>query len=80
LREADLRKHLINEMKDGTEKIVETDDKPDPRFTATPEALKKKGITDFQLDYATRLLDRLAPGGPVQTAATDAAAGGTTQK
>jgi carboxyl-terminal processing protease len=68
LREADLRKHLINEIKDGTEKIVESDAKPDPRFVATPEELKKKGIIDFQLDYATRLLDRLAPGGPVQTA------------
>ena len=69
LREADLRKHLINEMKDGTEKIVESDDKPDPRFVATPESLKKKGIIDFQLDYATRMIDRLAPAGPVQTAA-----------
>ena len=68
LREADLRKHLINEIKDGTEKIVESDVKADPRFVATPEELKKKGITDFQLDYATKLLDRLAPGGPVQTA------------
>ncbi|GGE15000.1 peptidase S41 [Polymorphobacter glacialis] len=69
LREADLRKHLINEIKDGTEKIVETDLKPDPRFIATPEELKKKGVIDFQLDYATKLLDRLAPGGPVQSAA-----------
>lgn len=71
LREADLRKHLINEIKDGTEKIVESDAKPDPRFAATPEDLKKKGITDFQLDYATRILGRLAPApvAPVQTAA-----------
>ena len=61
LREADLRKHLINEIKDGTEKIVETDAKPDPRFVATPEELKKKGIIDFQLDYATKLLSRLSP-------------------
>ena len=74
LREADLRKHLINEIKDGTEKIVESDDKPDPRFAETPEALKKKGITDFQLDYATRMIDRLAPGGPVQTASVAPAA------
>jgi carboxyl-terminal processing protease len=69
LREADLRKHLINEIKDGTEKIVESDAKPDPRFVATPEELKKQGIIDFQLDYATKLLTRLAPGAPVQTAA-----------
>ncbi len=70
LREADLRRHLINEIKDGTEKIVESDAKDDPRFTATAEDLKKKGITDFQLDYAARLLDRLAPAPVVQTAAT----------
>jgi carboxyl-terminal processing protease len=69
LREADLRRHLINEVKDGTEKIVEADAKDDPRFVATPEDLKKKGITDFQLDYAARLLDRLAPAPVVQTAA-----------
>jgi carboxyl-terminal processing protease len=80
LREADLRKHLINEMKDGTEKIVESDDKPDPRFVATPESLKKQGITDFQLDYATRLLDRLAPGGPVQTANAAPVGGPALQK
>jgi carboxyl-terminal processing protease len=61
LREADLKKHLINETKDGTEKLVESDAKPDPRFVATPEELKKKGVIDFQLDYATRLLSRLAP-------------------
>ncbi|WP_426169972.1 S41 family peptidase [Sandarakinorhabdus sp. DWP1-3-1] len=69
LREADLRKHLINEIKDGTEKLVENDNKPDPRFIATPEELKKKGVIDFQLDYATRLLGRLGPAAPVQTAA-----------
>lgn len=68
VREADLRKHLINEIKDGTEKIVESDVKDDPRFVATPEELKKKGIIDFQLDYATKLLARLAPGAAVQTA------------
>ncbi len=75
LREADLKKHLINEIKDGTEKLVETDAKPDPRFTATAEELKKKGILDFQLEYATKLLTRLAPGAPVQTATTGAAPG-----
>ncbi len=69
LREADLRRHLINEVKDGTEKIVESDAKDDPRFAATAEDLKKKGVTDFQLDYAARLLDRLAPAAAVQTAA-----------
>lgn len=71
LREADLRKHLINELKEGSDKIVENDDKSDPRFVATPEALKKAGVIDFQLDYATKLLARLAPGGPVQTAGVE---------
>jgi carboxyl-terminal processing protease len=69
LREADLRKHLINEIKDGTEKLVENDGKPDPRFVASADDLKKKGIIDFQLDYATKLLSRLAPVAAVQTAA-----------
>ena len=71
LREADLKKHLINEVKDGNDKLGESDAKPDPRFTATAEELKKKGVLDFQLDYASRLLERLAPP-PVQTAAAGA--------
>ena len=80
IREADLRRHLINEIKDGTEKIVESDAKPDPRFVATPEELKKKGIIDFQLDYATRLLTRLGPGTPVQSAAATPAGKTLAQK
>jgi carboxyl-terminal processing protease len=76
LREADLKKHLINEIKDGTEKLVENDNKPDPRFVATPEELKKKGIIDFQLDYATRLLSRLAPAGAPPVAVASAAPAG----
>ena len=74
LREADLRRHLINELKDGTEKLVETDTKPDPRFVATAEELKKQGVVDYQLDYAVKMLDRLAPGAAVQMAATMAVA------
>ncbi len=69
LREADLKRHLVNEIKDGTEKIVETDDKPDPRFIQTAEELKKAGILDFQLDYAVKMLGRLAPASQVQMAA-----------
>jgi len=68
LREADLRRHLINELKDSTEKLVETDTKPDPRFVATADELKKQGIVDFQMDYAVKMLSRLAPGAPVQVA------------
>ena len=69
LREADLRKHLINEAK-VDDKIIQDDDKTDPRFAATPEQLKKQGIEDFQLDYAVNTLARLAgPSAPVKVAA-----------
>jgi carboxyl-terminal processing protease len=65
-READLGRHLINEAKvDNT--VLEADDKPDPRFTATAEQLKAKGITDFQLNYALSTVSRLAN---TQTAGT----------
>ena len=40
--------------------ILEKDNNPDPRFTATPDELKKKGIEDFQLDYAIKTLKRLS--------------------
>ncbi len=69
VREADLRRHLINEIKDGNDKLIEADSKVDPRFAATADELKKKGVIDFQLDYAVKLLGRTAPGTPVQTAA-----------
>ena len=39
----------------------------DPRFSATPEALKKQGIEDFQLYYALKTVARL--GGAAQVAA-----------
>jgi carboxyl-terminal processing protease len=70
-RESDLRRHLINEAK-VEDSIVQDDSKPDPRFTATPDELKKKGITDFQLHYALQTIGRL---GKAQTAAAPAAAG-----
>ena len=65
-READLRRHLINEVK-ADNKILEEDTKDDPRFTATPDSLKKQGIDDFQLWYALKTVARL--GGPAQVAA-----------
>jgi carboxyl-terminal processing protease len=68
VREADLRNHLLAEEK-ADEKLIEKDDKPDPRFAMTPEELKARGITDFQLDYAVRMISRL--GGGVQTAYVD---------
>ena len=58
-REDDLRRHLINEVK-ADNSVLEEDTKPDPRFTATVEQLKAKGITDFQLDYALKTIGRLA--------------------
>ncbi len=60
LREADLRRHLVNQagVKD---ELLENDNVPDPRFSATADELKKKGVTDFQLDYALKTLKRLAP-------------------
>jgi carboxyl-terminal processing protease len=67
-READLRRHLINEAKVDNS-VLEDDSKPDPRFTATPEQLKAKGITDFQLNYALDTIARLAKAPPAQVAA-----------
>ncbi|MDQ2891956.1 MAG: S41 family peptidase [Pseudomonadota bacterium] len=65
-READLRRHLINEVK-ADNAVLEEDVKDDPRFTMTAEQLKKQGIPDFQLYYALKTIARL--GGPTQVAA-----------
>jgi carboxyl-terminal processing protease len=67
-READLRRHLINEAKVDNS-VLEDDAKPDPRFTATAEQLKAKGVTDFQLNYALDTIARLAKAPPAQVAA-----------
>ncbi|MFS0772447.1 S41 family peptidase [Sphingomonas sp. 1P08PE] len=66
IREADLRRHLINEGK-ADDKTLENDVKDDPRFTATAEELKKQGVDDFQLNYALKTVARL--GGAAQVAA-----------
>ena len=66
-READLRRHLINEIKSPDNAVLEEDTKEDPRFSATPDTLKKHGIEDFQLWYALRTIARL--GGAQQVAA-----------
>ncbi|WP_174274480.1 S41 family peptidase [Sphingomonas bacterium] len=68
LREADLRHHLINSVK-GDDKLLEEDTTTDPRFAATPESLKKAGVTDFQLDYAVKTIARLVPAAPTKVAA-----------
>jgi carboxyl-terminal processing protease len=59
LRESDLRHHLVNEVSIDDKKL-ENDAKPDPRFAMTPEQLKAKNITDFQLWYAEQTLRRAA--------------------
>lgn len=59
-READLRRHLINEAKVDN-KVLEEDAKDDPRFSATPDQLEKQGIKDFQLHYALQSVSRLGP-------------------
>jgi carboxyl-terminal processing protease len=72
MRESDLRHHLINEVK-ANDKLLEDDGKPDPRFAATPDQLKKENVSDFQLDYAVKTIARL--GTPaVQTALAEAPA------
>ena len=77
LREADLKKHLINEIKDATDKLVEQDSVADPRFIAKADDLKAKGVLDYQQDYAIRLINRLGPPAlpPVQVAAVPVRAG-----
>lgn len=60
-READLRKHLINELA-VKEDMLEEDDLDDPRFKKTAEQLKEEGIEDFQLHYAMETLTRLGKG------------------
>src|SRR4051794_9534951 len=72
LREADLRRHLINEAAVSND-VVEDDGKVDPRFAATPEDLKKKGIEDFQLNYAVQAVARV---GRTAVAASGASRGG----
>ena len=66
LREADLRRHLLNQAKVDNS-VLESDTTGDPRFSATPDQLKKDGVTDFQLAYAVKTIQRL--GGPTQVAA-----------
>jgi carboxyl-terminal processing protease len=70
VREADLRRHLLAQAK-VQDKLLEADDGPDPRFTAKPEDLEKKGIKDFQLYYALNTIKRLAA--PVSIAAAEPA-------
>jgi carboxyl-terminal processing protease len=58
IRESDLRRHLINEAAVG-EDVIQDDQRPDPRFAATPEELRTRGIEDYQLHYAVQAIARL---------------------
>lgn len=75
-RESDLRRHLINEIKVDDD-IIQDDGKPDPRFTATAEELKKKGIEDFQLHYALQTISRLGKAQQAKAPAAPPAKTGT---
>ena len=50
---------MINEIKTDNA-ALEEDTKEDPRFAMSAEELKKKGVEDFQLDYALKTIARLA--------------------
>ncbi len=68
VREADLRRHLLSQNK-VDDKLLEQDTTAnDPRFAFTAAELEKKGIKDFQLDYALKTLRRLAPQAKVAAA------------
>ena len=70
VREADLRRHLVAQNK-VDDALLEKDVTPDPRFAMTAADLEKKGVKDFQLDYAVQTLKRLNPA--MRTAAGGAA-------
>ena len=59
VREADLRRHLLAQVKNDDKLLEEDDTAQDPRFSASAEELEKKGIKDFQLYYALNTLKRL---------------------
>jgi len=68
VREADLRRHLLAQAK-ADDKLLEHDDtSQDPRFAFTAEELEKKGVKDFQLQYALNTLKRLASPAAVASA------------
>jgi carboxyl-terminal processing protease len=74
VREADLRRHLLGQAKVDDKLLEEDDFSKDPRFNFTAAELEKKGVKDFQLDYALRTLTRLG------TRGTNVAAAGTPKK
>ena len=69
VREADLRRHLLGQANVDDKLLEEDDFSKDPRFNFTQAELEKKGVKDFQLDYALRTLKRLR--GPTNVASAD---------
>ena len=68
IREADLRRHLLAQA-GVDDKLLESDNTPDPRFAATAAELERRGVKDFQLYYAINTLRRLArPAAPATVA------------
>jgi len=70
VREADLRRHLLGQATVDDKLLEQNDTASDPRFAFTPAELEKKGVKDFQLDYALKTLKRLAPKGTNVAAAS----------
>ncbi|NML07933.1 S41 family peptidase [Sphingomonas sp. G-3-2-10] len=58
LREADLRRHLVNTANVDDSVLEDDSGKDDPRFSMSADELKKKGIEDFQLHYAIQTIVR----------------------
>jgi len=69
VREADLRRHLLAEAKADDKLLQHDDSSQDPRFAFTAEELEKKGVKDFQLQYALNTLKRLAAPATVASSA-----------
>jgi carboxyl-terminal processing protease len=69
VREVDLRRHLLGQANVDDKLLEEDDFSKDPRFNFTQAELEKKGVKDFQLDYALRTLKRLR--GPTNVASAD---------
>jgi carboxyl-terminal processing protease len=66
VRESDLRRHLVNEA-GVQDDVIQDDGRPDPRFAASADELRQRGIEDYQLHYALQTISRL---GRMQTAGT----------
>ena len=58
VRESDLRRHLVNEA-GVREDVIQDDERPDPRFAASADNLRERGIEDYQLHYALQTISRL---------------------